>query len=175
MKKVLVLALVMGIASVASAGLEVSVADADLLVGESTTVSISLTGASNIKKYLLGIDLSDATKAELSWDGVTFPLTGFDLAPKTQNTSAADGEITASNLFSPAISVGDPQGVMANLTLTCLAEGNVDVILSVVGSTEIDGTTQTIEEVDRVTVYQTPEPATMALLGLGALVLRRKK
>ena len=150
MKKFLVLALVMGIASLASAGLvfPTEIADGTLILGSDASISA----------YDLTLVVVDGD-VKMSGANVVFaPDKVFDFAGAVVIDEPTNLRLSASQFFSPAVAAGE---------------------LFYLGSIEGMGQIQVIDELAGGEVLGTinvvPEPATMALLGLGALVLRRKK
>lgn len=176
MKNLLALALVLGMAGIASAGLT--------LVREDTgpgmaNLSIQLdTG--NIKAYKLGLQWDDE-RVVTDYAAVEFPAT-FDFAGKVQALGKAGelpnyGEITAGQFLSPAVEA--PVTLMRNLGINwlALAPGEVATLTVVsLGGTTIDNVAIPAgEPLLSIDVVGIPEPMTFGLLGLGALFLRRRK
>ncbi len=160
MKKLLVLSLVLGIASLATAGL-------DLTTDGSSVVEISFTVVDgNLEGYDLQLDAAGTVElgaATLSSNGTWL------VAPVIHSSDATFIRITAGAF--PGI--GMP-GLTANdIVLSVAVTGEGDVTMSNASVTTIGGSNLPAGLLDTVTIV--PEPATMALLGLGALVLRRKK
>ena len=166
MKKLLVLTLVLGIASLASATLTLS---GPLSVNVGETISITITeddtDASAATKYLV---ISDTTKADFdvpSLGGVDYPypLTEFG-SVHIENAGAE----FASFSWTPTATGGNVGGSFV-FQITGAAAGAISLsgIDAQTGATVVDPISISITEI--------PEPATMAILGLGALLLRRKK
>ena len=154
MKKLLVLTLVLGMASLASAGLT--------YVSGDVTWTLDM-GAGT----LTGVSSSDAQYSEYLW------ITVGDVAGTTVYDAAGD----AGSITTPYGTIaGYEQYYLVNAEQVApenslMAAGTWFVFNFEPGTSEVtvlDGTgTEVLSAI--------PEPATMVLLGLGALVLRRKK
>ena len=175
MKKLLVLVLILATASVAQAQLiytmngEPQSAEVWILPSDSIEIDLELAAGHDITAYQVIYELSNA-QAEFIWEGTVFP-TSMDLPGKYQNQDAQYGEITQSQIFSGA--VPGPTVLMQGLMIHCL--DYTDVVLTVTADplgTTIDG--DPYQEVHVLTIHQ-PEPATIALLGLGGLALLRRR
>jgi hypothetical protein len=177
MKKLLVLMLVLGMASLASAGMIGNVLEINVggvAVDEITapgTYTLSITNAQQIASgsnegyFLLVTDLANVIDSSLSTmlNGDLFIMD--DAAGLGQPVPAGtNGSIAGVFDFGAAYVVGTV--LFDGITLTANAPGNVAVY-----AVEDDGVTIG-QMMDSVAI--TPEPATLAILGLGALLLRRK-
>ena len=172
MKKLIVLTLVLGIVSLASAGYVVSYA--------SDTVTVSGVGVLGIGH---GVGVDDKTD-------------GFGLIPQTSASYTVDptldGVITAAPVFDiyDGATLAPYDGGIVVLTWGDVVTvpyddgpwftfGLAGYLLGTSGShdLQLDIVNASGETGDGNTIYlsEIPEPATMALLGLGALLLRRKK
>jgi hypothetical protein len=186
MKKFLVLMMVLGMATMANASLQISVGgDTDPVLSEYT-----LTGpsdelildiwATNTVVYGGGDDwagfelICNPMQAVISggvslWPGepgVTIG-NGINYAGLPAFVPLEDG--VSGTIVIMGAGVG-PGKVFDGILLHC--EGGMgDVVITLWGSTDyITGTL-----LDTVIIHQIPEPMTMALLGLGGLFLRRRK
>jgi hypothetical protein len=161
MKKLLVLTLVLGIASLANAGFS--------LAADGTTVT--MVGADND-----------------TYAGTTFNLICVDSATTTTptinyNGGVAPSTITANMGFAAnwEAYIGLPAGSVKSVWVIELADSaepyellnGTLVTANMAGAGTVYLRTAAGAAIDSITVV--PEPATLALLGLGALVLRRKK
>jgi len=164
MKKLLVLTLIMGIASLATASLSLTI---DGLQGETSTldgaevtgpVTINAVLFDSVTDYTLNVDVTgdlslvtSTVEFEAGWlfgngftggdpgDGaLSAILSGGDFSPK----AAGFGAFTGLGVV----------GTQGEIRLSEIGSGTGAAVITVI-----------------------PEPATLALLGLGALVLRRKK
>jgi hypothetical protein len=171
MKKLLVLALVLSMATMANAALTLGTSATQLAPTESAVLSITGDGTDGVGTFYLGI-IVDGPGA-LSFDNATMLYAG--------NASGFAWDVTGVgpmlNLIDPVIEIqfnGTPPvgqenpplvGLLADgLTMTCGGLGDVVVQL-------FDGNGTLMSE---VTIAQ-PEPITIGLLGLGAMFLRRRK
>ena len=163
MKKLLVLTLLLSVASLATAGISLSTAG-NVASGDSDD-NLAYVAFIAYSDFLdpAAVALTPAGTGDLSYlndygvnpgfyFGLADPLLqvyGFSVASSTVGAVQPGDHLTA---------------VFAGLELGAVDEGLGSVYLLAEDSVTVLGT-----------AYVTPEPATMALLGLGALVLRRKK
>ncbi len=191
MKKVLFLLLVFGLTSAANAGLiEVVNAAFEFSVnGEPQPAEITLVAPSGEVtldlKLLAGHTLGNLdftwnlsnSQAELLYSGITLASYDFGLSVNV-NSNAQSVRIAGGNIMS-----GDhsgPEVQVDNLILHCLED--TDLVLEVIysGTTKIDGVSYFPAEWDgtvlhTLIIHQIPEPATIVLLGLGGLLLRKRR
>lgn len=169
MKKLLVLMLVLGMASMATAGLSFATSSATILVGGTTTVGlttdVAVAGGSltNIVGYYAG------SVASLSVAGGAAVTPGMD----TVNAQAAPYVGYFQTIMGTTTAGGfllDDEIVSA--TLTGLSAGTYTIYVYDGASwTSPPGPTGSFT----LTVNAIPEPMTIGLLGLGGLFLRRRK
>ena len=180
MKKVLVLTLVLGIASLASAGLTMSATDQ----GGGTFLIKVVQDAQNATGSggEIYIDYTGGTVANVAY------ITDYASAPAgvgwNWSISAAGATTVGSNAAikysgTPNLGAGTP-GVGSNVGgfgPVLAYDSTLSLELTILEETTVnmtggwDGATLN----QSLTIGEIPEPATMVLLGLGALVLRRKK
>ena len=165
MKKFLVLMLVLGIASAANATLSLSF-DGQPNPGE-VTITISTV-------FIVDVHQDAANEYPHFWVGYTGPATptgdplGQMVAPAPADYVLSDGGYGPGWVYAykSGTAFGDP-GEWWVLEMHCSGEGDFVVDL-------YDPTGGTV--IDTLTVHQiVPEPMTIALLGLGGLLLRRRK
>ena len=182
MKKYLIVLLVLAMAAYASAGpvwLEVDDADEDTSYGGSDVITINLVSNEGIKSISIG--RIDGLPTAQSINGLH---TGFDQAPLQPGTIVNAGGVLISTInagtqyTTPAIPAGQilwsfeyhvpylPDSSW--ITIDDVTEG---AVFTYIGGTD----TPYIGDVDPLEIHVTPEPMTIALLGLGGLFLRRRK
>ena len=178
MKKFIALILVLAMASVAQAGLFLSVdgvqAPDTIYLTPSATVMLDIMVGpeQNITGGTFEIVLSNA-QAELLHDNMTFPDNGeFGFFPFYKLSSSAQHvEVTGGGLTP----VDGPLTIVDNVILHCLDETDVIIDLHATGIVTVDGVSYQASHIfDTITVVQ-PEPATIALLGLGGVALLRRR
>jgi hypothetical protein len=172
MKKFLVLMLVLGIATAANATLELSLNGATN--GDIQLQEITIAPSDTVK---IDVHSDAAGIAYDAWVAVVGPASGFGLPGNINSNAGPDASITdvarPDHLWVQAKDVtgdiGDEilPGEHFWWELHCEDEGDVIVELK---------DFQTDAVLDTIIIHQiVPEPMTIALLGLGGLLLRRRK
>jgi hypothetical protein len=156
MKKLLVLALVLGVASLATAGLTVPG-----LTYEVTGNTVTISGA-DVGGFLMSLEADDGSV-----------LSNGVVAPAFTAVNDAGMWYYGQWTGASAANTSDVTGPIFSIDFAPSATELTFVYSYIVGASEI-----TVGGVAQSLVGQSivvPEPATMGLLGLGALLLRRKK
>ena len=161
MKKFLVLALVLGAASLASAAFEL-VGPIELKPSDTVTIDFLGEAGGRGLYYVIVVDGNPGTFLDVALNanaGDTSSAVGY------QEGGWGNGyELTVADKDSDAQIFA---GVWASLTFHC--DGRGDVLIEAYRDPDYSA------PVASLLIHQVPEPATMALLGLGALFLRRTK
>ena len=171
MKKLVVLTLVLGLASLANAALSLEYnglasSGAETLnlggtavIGINDSIGVSQISYLDVKTLSGGLfTLSNAQLGPAAGDGPTDLLGPYDAT-----AFGVDGwETEVTTAWLPGSGFG---GTTFSIDLLAIGDGEIVVDL-------VDGSTFEILETMTITV---PEPITMALLGLGGLFLRRRK
>ena len=186
MKKLLILMLVFGLTSIASAAMDLQISvDGDL---DPVDSEIWLTPSQEIKLDIWSsgyTGINDAMYWALVVDTSYGTITGgVVMSPPAPSMTTLDGP-SALDVAFPCLEPGEdgPWGGIAGaygetagpgiyydeFWLHCVAEG--DAVVRLIGTTDF----VSCVVLDTVVIHQIPEPASMLLLGLGGLLLRRRK
>jgi hypothetical protein len=193
MKKLFVLMLVLGLASAASAaaGLAISVgddnepADSDYYVLENGTLTLDVHATTDIVGAGAGegdwVLICDEALGTIR-DGNTVPYGDVSLNIMWTASGSGvvdlpegyDGDVGTVIVFGTTLTVPSGTVLFDDIVFTCLVgEGDVTIILAKINEDwEYMGDDWIY---DTVVIHQIPEPATIALLGLGGLLLRRRR
>ena len=189
MKKVFALMLVLGLTSLAGASLIFTIdgvpqePEITLFVSEEVVLDLHLDVGENIKTYQLMYTLSNEQAEFILPDPETAPQYGISFpwvsdAPGKVNAFDGDGvmswvEIAAGNFFA---ATAGPLTLMDGLILHCLDDTPVTLTVVTSAVSIIDGVEIPIDTVmHTLDIIQIPEPMTIVLLGLGGLLLRRRR
>ena len=193
MKKLLIFMLVLGMASLANATLQISVngvmepADTTINLLPSETVSLDIWTDAAIDSTPASWHLLWAMVVDVTVGTIGPPLYGGGVILSPYNTdpgyalysmASASGQMpegagsdgvwgaaTRSSVSAPALAV-----IFDEIIFHCEAEGDATISIYSLAS---DGVTWNFQ--DAVTIHQIPEPMTVMLLGLGGLFLRRRR
>ena len=180
MRKLLILIVVLGMASLAHAGLTITVGAQGVGVDVGDTYTMAPTDyiwigidAQGVqpdppKQWMAFLNIADPCSPG-SWTGgnMTYSPPEIALAYNTYygvNPYYGDTWYANNSDGNPGSIAGD--GLSADFEFHCDGEGDVLITL-------VDYSTGLV--VDTLTITQIPEPITLALLGLGGLFLRRRK
>ena len=165
MKKLLVLSLVLGIASLATAALSMSADKTVLMPGEVATITVSGPGE-NWLGYIIVEEGGVGALSNPTW--LFTPSAGLAYADPYTEAGWGIGYEFAPTADAPST---PPEGAQITFDFSSAGVGTAVVSLwDGLGAFESpEGGFLTF------TVAEIPEPATMVLLGLGALVLRKRK
>ena len=188
MKKLLVLMLVLGVASLASAGLQISVGgvpepiDTEITLLPSETIELDIWTDADIGTYA-GFDWAlvvDYNYGSIS-GGATIPLPdGFNDIGGTAPNQDVPADDPLAGIWGMMANFGDPVAagtvLVDSIVFHCEAPGDAIVQLYAIESGVPFGPVSGGNLMDQVIIHQDiPEPMTLALLGLGGLFLRRRK
>jgi len=169
MKKLLTLMLVLVMAAGANAALQLSIGgnpapdEYTMNVCETIVIDITSTTADNYGSWLV-LENVASNKGEWVPPGRIMPAAGKDASMTDYGPMGYPGWwLCEAKSFDPAAPV--IAGKHFEMDFHCMAEGDVILTLRAYDETEVD----------RVVIHQIPEPVSMVLLGLGGLLLRRRK
>ena len=183
MKKLLVLMLVLSIASLASAGLVITVDGAPaedsaitLMTSDTIMVGIAVVGT-DTPMNMFNSYLAIAPGAPAEWTGAQVMHYGPPSGTTGPVMIPSSYAYNSGPVYSPAYGsvwvtynsnfqlTSNGTGIHAEFEMHCTGEG--DVLITLYDLAGGPG--------DSIVIHQIPEPITMGLLGVGALFLRRRK
>jgi len=174
MKKYVVAILVLCMASLATAGIQLSVngqpAPDEITIAPSDWVSIDvmddlLGGRPDFILYTDVYGLADLKDPQLGNAAGNFPATFAGPYAGTETANGIPQEFFVNQAW--AVGTAPVPGVIFLFDLHCAGPGDVLIELW-------DDRAGYDAPVDTLIIHQVPEPATLAILGLGGLLLRRK-
>ena len=191
MKKLLVLMLVLGMASLASAGLQISLGgvlepiDSEITLFPSDTIELdiwtdAILGGMESFDWALVVDYNKGSISGGADAGASIDLINEigGAAPDPDNGVLPDDPLAGIWGFMANLGGDIPAGtvLLDQIVFHCEAPGDAYVQLWATVSGQPFGPTSGGVMMDQVIIHQdTPEPMTLALLGLGGLFLRRRK
>jgi hypothetical protein len=200
MKKLLIFMLVLGLASVANAGLVDVVIDTGRgghvdnngngVIDASDDIHIKITTSLMLAAFDLDLNVLGTGTLGEYWDLDFFGAPCFGPGPTgLPGCHANDGMGGAMWVYSGIIGNSIPTMADATfgpgmtgdlvwaLTIHCTGEGPVNVNLTTApgGTYDVMGYVVTPADLNHLVITQVPEPMTIMLLGLGGLLLRRRK
>jgi hypothetical protein len=182
MKKLLALMLVLGLTSIATATnvdklLQLSIngqlAPDEITLEPSDYITLDIMVADGHWTDSIEIDLEIIGPGSITLPDPPESIVVGDF----ESWSIVVGGITPQGIGEiVGVSFGQVSGVIVDyIEFHCDGEGDVIVNITNIGLTQIDGSPITEADMGSIIIHQIPEPASMLLLGLGGLLLRRRK
>jgi hypothetical protein len=173
MKKLLVLALVLSMASMANAALTLSFDATDVQVGGAVTISLSGDGGTDPGEFFLTMNAGAAGAFDISGAVLDYP--GSAKAIFLDSTYAGDLGVKGDYIDIQLTDLPVPPNPVAPLN-GLLVHGMVLNVGDVGGTINLVlfNTNGEVQATQDITVSDIPEPVTMGLLALGAMFIRRK-
>ncbi len=163
MRRVLAVALVLGLASGASAALTLVSGPTDAIgIGETVTILVNNSNGGNYSGWL---EIIDPSVADFDGDPL-FTAAGNPNGNSTMTLQSQFGAwyefgVTSFNPSSPVVA-----GDHIEVTVTGVSEGTTSLNIYAANGVDV---------LDTVAITVVPEPMTIALLGLGSLLLCRRQ
>lgn len=169
MKKLLVLMLVLGLASAANAALSLSLggdpAPSEYTMYVCTIIKIDVTSSENNTAYGAWVGFDQLDKGEWKPPWTIYPAAGNTASAEDQTGAGYPGWwLLATGTSNPDL-YPITAGKHFDIDYHCTGMGDVTLILQ-----DFNG-----NELQRMVIHQIPEPVSMVLLGLGGLLLRRRR
>ena len=187
MKKLLILVLVLGLASIAGATnldklIQLSVngqpAPDEITIQPSEWITLDIMLADGYAMDTMELDLEIISLGGSGHIVVPDPPESIVVGSGFESWSVVVGGVTPSGIGTiAAMSMGQVEGKLVDyIEFHCDSIGDVMVKITNAGTNNIIGVGVVDEEaMGSIIIHQIPEPATIALLSLGGLLLRRRK
>jgi hypothetical protein len=176
MKKLLVVMLVLAMASMASATMQLNLSSSTVNVGSDVTIVINAPTEMAQTAYFVGIALDgttgagsfDLTNAVVNYPGIPSSVDFQDDADLAANTFFIQNPFIIANLTDTVTPIDAVLGnLVSGIKLNTSAVGDIVLNLFDGDANLLYTTTVTVNSI-------VPEPITIGLLGLGGLFLRRR-
>ncbi|MCK5175354.1 MAG: PEP-CTERM sorting domain-containing protein [Planctomycetes bacterium] len=188
MKKLVVLTLVLSMASLATAGLEISINGVQGLsgyhptTGSGTIATLGVYSADGFGAFTaenIALIAVDDTMATIHGTGYTSPV-GFNLVGQVEDFASVTTPAGSTGVFGgffSAAAQGAGQVLYDDIIFdfTAMAAGGGDTTIELWAITDTGGDNWVLSSLLDSIYVMVPEPTMMALLGLGGLLLRRRK
>jgi hypothetical protein len=175
MRKLLVLMLVLGLASLASASPVSISGPTSLTIGQTGTYTISLSGTPRVICFDMDIHLSNELCPSSNWTIIATNVdTGYSYILDPFTTPPNYGkEITAAQPTGTN-PIGD-DWITFQITNVDQTDNWTDITLEEIAFWDTNWSQILNMTLNSLSVHNIPEPMTLVLLGLGGLFLRRRK
>jgi hypothetical protein len=175
MRKLLVLMLVLGLASWASASPVSISGPTSLTIGQTGTYTISLSGTPRVICFDMDIHLNNELCPSSNWTIIATNIdTGYNYIGDPLHTPPNYGKEITAMQSSGNTPVGD-DWITFQITNVDQTSNWTNITLEEVSFWDTNWLQITDMVLNSLAVHNIPEPMTLVLLGLGGLFLRRRK